>query len=93
MNSLLKTTWNTVFRLTGLDFSFGVIYHDWSFYLIELRADYQGVTDLLGGAKVAPSKFGANAAKLQIVVCDMRRVLIGHQVSGHLQKPVVLTKI
>ncbi len=47
MNLLLKVFWNLVFRSTGLDISFDAKYYDWSFYLIELKENYQGMKKML----------------------------------------------
>jgi len=89
MNSLLKTTWNTVFNLTGLDFSFGVKYHDWSFFLIELRADYKGVKEFFGDREVTPCALGSNETILQIIGCNMRQVqIVGSYYEVSIQVPI-----
>jgi hypothetical protein len=78
MNALLKVYWNLVFNLTGLDVSFDVKYNDWSFYLIELKADYQGVKEILAKRRLIPREFAHGETRLQIVACQMRSV----QISG-----------
>ena len=41
MNRFLKSYWNVVFKLTGIDASYDIQYPDWSVYSIEFKADYQ----------------------------------------------------
>jgi hypothetical protein len=89
MNSILKIIWNSIFNLTGLDISFGAIYKDWSFYLIEMKADYQRVKDVLSERHFEPKESGEGETRIQIVGCDMRDVqIVGsyHEVS--IQVPV-----
>jgi len=78
MNSLLKVYWNLVFNLTGLDVSFDIKYNDWSFYLVELKADYQVVKEILAQRLVVPKEIAPGETRLQIVACKMRSV----QLSG-----------
>jgi len=78
MNLLLKIYWNLVFNLTGVDVSFEAKYYDWSFYLIELKADYQGVKELLAKRHLVPKETAPGETRLQIVGCEMRAV----QISG-----------
>ena len=89
MNSFRKVIWNFVFNLTGLDLSFGAKYEDWSFYLIELKANYQGVKKLLAERHFIPKEIAPGETRLQIVGCEMRKVqVVGsyHEVS--IQVPV-----
>jgi hypothetical protein len=89
MNSILKFIWNFVFKLTNIDISFGAIYRDWSFYLVELRADYQKVTDILSKRHLKPKEVAPGETRIQIVACDMKDVqILGsyHEVS--IQVPV-----
>ena len=84
MNILLKVLWNLIFQLTGLDISFDVNYNDWSFYLIELTADYQGVKEMLAARQLIPKESAPGETRLQIVACQMRSVQIAgsyHEVS------------
>ncbi|GAI25261.1 unnamed protein product, partial [marine sediment metagenome] len=67
MNSILKVIWNLVFNLTGLDISFGANYKDWTFYLIELRADYQRVKDMLAERQIVPREVVPGETRIQIV--------------------------
>jgi hypothetical protein len=78
MKSLLKVYWNLVFNLTGLDVSFDVKYNDWSFYLVEVKADYQGVKEMLAKRHLVPKEIAPGETRLQIVGCQMRSV----QISG-----------
>jgi len=78
MNLLLKIYWNLVFNLTGLDVSFDAKYNDWSFYLIEVKADYQGVKRMLAKRHLVPKEIAPGETRLQIVGCEMRTV----QISG-----------
>jgi hypothetical protein len=78
MNSLLKIYWNSVFNLTGLDVSFDAKYKDWSFYFIELKANYQGVKKMLVERHLVPKEIAHGETRLQIVGCEMRAV----QISG-----------
>lgn len=78
MNRFLKSYWNVVFKLTGIDASYDVQYADWSFYRIEFRADYQAVKDILVERHLTPKEIAANETSLQIIGCQMRAV----QVSG-----------
>ena len=90
MNSLLKVYWNLVFNLTGLDVSFDVKYNDWSFYLIEVKADYQGVKEILAKRLLVPKEIAPGETRLQIVACQMNSVQISgpyHEVA--IQVPVV----
>ena len=43
MNEFLNFVWNGVFNLTGIDLSFDIRYRDYSFYLVELKADHNAV--------------------------------------------------
>lgn len=89
MNPFLKILWNLVFNLTGLDISFDARYDDWSFYLIELRADYQRVKELLRGKHLIPKETAPGETRLQIAGCEMRKVQVAgpyHEVS--IQVPV-----
>ena len=65
-------------NLTGLDVSFDVKYNDWSFYLVEVKADYQGVKAILAKRHLNPKEIVPGETRLQIVACQMRSV----QVSG-----------
>lgn len=76
MNAILKVIWNLVFRVLGLDISFNAKYHDWSFYLIELRANYDVVKDLLASRHLLPKETALGETRLQIVACEMRRVQV-----------------
>ena len=67
-----------MFNLTGLDVSFDVKYNDWSFYLVEVKADYQGVKAILAKRHLNPKEIVPGETRLQIVACQMRSV----QVSG-----------
>lgn len=78
MNSFLKIYWNLAFNLTGLDVSFDAQYKDWSFYLIEFKASYPEVKNLLAGRNLVPQEFSSGETRLQIVGCEMRSV----QISG-----------
>jgi hypothetical protein len=78
MNTLLKVYWNFVFYITGLDVSFDIKYNDWSFYLVELKADYQRVKELLAKRLLVPKEIDHSETRLQIVACQMRSV----QISG-----------
>jgi len=78
MNSFLKVYWNLVFNLTGLDVSFDVKYNDLSFYLVEVKADYQGVKEILAKRLLVPKEIAPGETRLQIVACQMRSV----QISG-----------
>jgi hypothetical protein len=89
MNSLLKLIWNFVFDLTGLDISSGANYKDWSFYLIELKADYESVKKLLKERHFTPQEITPGETRLQIVGCDMRAVqVIGSYYEISIQVPV-----
>jgi hypothetical protein len=90
MNSILQIYWNLVFNLTGLDVSFDVKYNDWSFYLVEVKADYQGVKEILAKRHLVPGEIAPGETRLQIVACHMRSV----QISGaynevSIQVPVI----
>ena len=76
MNSLLRAFWNLMFSITGIDVSFDAKYKDWSFYLIELRANYQGVKELLAERNLIPKEIVSGETRLQIVGCEMRAVQI-----------------
>ena len=76
MNSLLKACWNLVFNSTGFDVSFDAKYRDWSFYLLELKANYQGVKELLAERNLVPKEIVPGETRLQIVGCEMRAVQI-----------------
>jgi len=78
MNTFLRVIWNLIFNISGLDISFGAKYYDWSFYLIELKANYQVVKELLAERHLMPREFAPGETSLQIVGCEMRKV----QVSG-----------
>jgi hypothetical protein len=89
MNSFLRAIWNAVFNTIGLDISFGTSYRDWSFYLLEFRADYEQTKNLLAERHFTPKDVAPGETRLQIVSCDMRDVLIVgsyHEVS--IQVPV-----
>lgn len=91
MNSILKVIWNLVFNLTGLDISFGANYKDWTFYLIELRADYQRVKEMLAERQVVPREVVPGETRIQIVGCDMRDVqIVGSYQEVSIQVPVEL---
>lgn len=91
MNSILKVVWNLIFDLTGLDFSFGAIYKDWTFYLIELRADYQKVKKILAERQIVPKEVVPGETRIQIVGCDMRDVqIVGSYQEVSIQVPVEL---
>ncbi len=74
LNSILKVYWNLIFNLTGLDVSFDAQYHDWSFYFIELSANYQGVKKMLLEKQLVPKEFAPGETRLQIVGCEMKAV-------------------
>ena len=76
MNSLLKVYWNFLFNLTGRDLSFDVEYKDFSFFGIELRADYQEVKCFFAARPLVPKESAPGETRLQIVGCEMRRVRI-----------------
>jgi Acetoacetate decarboxylase (ADC) len=76
MNTILKVTWNLIFNISGLDISFGARYYDWSFYLIELRANYPAVKELLAEKHLTPKEITPGETRLQIVGCEMRKVQI-----------------
>ena len=76
MNSFLRVIWNFMFNLTGLDVSFDAKYHDWSFYSIELRANYQGVKKMLEQRHLIPKEIAPGETRLQIVGCEMKAVQI-----------------
>jgi hypothetical protein len=78
MNAILKVIWNLIFNISGLDISFNARYDDWSFYMIELRAKYQAVQELLADKHLTPKEIALGETSLQIVGCEMRKV----QVSG-----------
>ena len=89
MNTILKVIWNAVFNLTGLDISMSARYDDWSFYLIELRANYPVIKGLLADRHLAPKEITPGETRLQIVGCEMRKVQVAgpyHEVS--IQVPV-----
>jgi len=89
MNTILKYLWKTTYGLTGLDLSFKVKYHDWSYYLIELRADINGVKSLLADSAFQPIQFNPGETRLQIFGCDMRRVqIVGSYYEVSIQVPV-----
>lgn len=94
MTSILKIIWNLVFKLTSFDISFGAIYRDWRFYLIELRADYDKVRDLLEERHLTPKEVASGETRVQIVACDMKDVqILGsyHEVS--IQVPLETTNV
>jgi len=74
MNSFLRVIWNSLFNLTGLDISFDTKYKDWSFYLIELKANYQVVKKMLAEKHLIPKEIAPGETRLQIIGCEMRRV-------------------
>jgi hypothetical protein len=78
MNAILKGLWGLIFNISGLDISFSVRYYDWSFYLIELKANYQVVKELLAERHLLPIEVSPGETSLQIVGCDMKKV----QISG-----------
>ena len=89
MNSLLKVIWNFIFNLTGMDISSGAWYRDWSFYLIELKADYEKVKALFAGKNFTPKETAPGETRLQIVGCDMRDVqYVGPYREVSIQVPV-----
>lgn len=78
-----------IFQLTGLDISFGANYRDWDFFLIELRADYQGVKNKLAERGYTPCEIGQGETRIQIVGCDMRDVeIVGSYYEVSIQVPV-----
>jgi hypothetical protein len=76
MNTVLKVIWNLIFNISGLDISFDARYYDWSFYLIELRANYPVVKELLAEKHLVPKELTPGETRLQIVGCEMRKVQI-----------------
>jgi hypothetical protein len=89
MNSIVRIIWNLIFNLTGLDISFGANYRDWEFFLIELRADYQGVKKKLAERGYTPHKIGPGETRIQIVGCDMRDVqMVGPYFEVSIQVPI-----
>lgn len=76
MNTILKVVWNFIFNISRQDISFSARYSDWSFYLIELRARYQTVRDLLAERSVIPKEIAPGETSLQIVGCEMRKVQV-----------------
>jgi hypothetical protein len=76
MNAILKVVWNLVFNISGLDISFSAKYQDWSFYLIELRANYQMVKELLAERHLLPKEIAPAETRLQIVACELRKVQV-----------------
>lgn len=74
MNAILKVIWNLVFNVFRLDISFDARYDEWSFYLIELRAKYQAVKELLAERHLTPKETAPGETILQIVGCEMRKV-------------------
>jgi hypothetical protein len=56
MNNLLRFVWNLVFKLTGLEISFGASYFKWDFFMVELLAEYQGVEEILASRNLIPLK-------------------------------------
>lgn len=74
MNSFLRVIWNLLFNLTGLDISYDTKYGDWSFYLIELKANYQLVKKMLAEKHLIPKEITPGETTLQIIGCEMRRV-------------------
>lgn len=76
MNAILKGMWNLIFNTSGLDISFSAKYYDWSFYLIELRANYQVVKELLAERHLIPKEITPDETSLQIVGCEMRKVQV-----------------
>jgi hypothetical protein len=65
-----------IFNISGLDISFGARYYDWSFYLIELRANCEVVKELLAERHLIPKEITPGETSLQIVGCEMRKVQI-----------------
>jgi hypothetical protein len=76
MNAILKAYWNLIFRLTGLDVSFDIRYPRWSYFLIELRARFGGVSSMLRARRLTPKETAPGETRLQIVGCDMQDVHI-----------------
>ena len=76
MNSLLKVYWSLIFNLTGRDVSFDAEYKDFSFFGIELRANYQEVKCFLAARNLVPKESAPGETRLQIVGCEMRKVRI-----------------
>jgi Acetoacetate decarboxylase (ADC) len=89
MNTILKILWNLVFKITGLDLSFDTKFGEWSFYLIELKANLAEVNKLLTEKHLTAKEITPGETKLQIIGCDMKIVqVVGpyHEVS--IQVPV-----
>jgi hypothetical protein len=76
MNAILRAYWNLIFILTGLDASFDIRYPKWSFFLIELRARFGGVSEMLEARHLSPRETAPGETRLQVVGCDMQEVHI-----------------
>lgn len=86
LNSFFKYAWNGVFNLTGIDLSFDIEYRDFSYYLVELRAEYSAVQKRIEHLGVIPIETSPNQTTIQINSLDMREVQFiepYHEVSIH----------
>lgn len=89
MNNVLKYVWNLIFKLTGLDISFGASYYKWDFFLVELLAEYQGIEEILARRNLIPLKDSQGNARIQIAGCDMKDVqIVGPYYEISVQVPV-----
>ena len=89
LNKFLKYAWNGVFNLTGIDLSFDIRYRDWSFYLIELKADYKAVKERLDDKRWDPVETSPGETLIQIIGLDLRDAqLLGPYKEMSIQVPV-----
>ena len=89
MTLFLKFIWNAIFKLTGLDISNGVEYKNFSFYMIELKADFNKVKEALSEKHFLPQDFGEGETRIQIIGCDMRDVeILGPYKEVSIQVPI-----
>jgi len=74
MNKFLNFVWNGVFNLTGIDLSFDIRYRDYSFYLVELKADHNAVKKRFEDMKLVPIETSPGETRIQIGCLDVRDV-------------------
>lgn len=71
MQTVMKWTWNTVFRLTGLDLSFDIRYRRLSLHQLELRAHVDAVARALAERGLSPVETSPGVVPLFVGCLDM----------------------
>ena len=74
LNSFFKYAWNGVFNITGIDISFNIEYRDFSFYMVELKADYYVLKKRFEPIGLIPVETFPNQTTLQINSLEMRKI-------------------